>query len=82
MLPFSFSFRIVVSWLVCALPVLILSYTVVMVGVTILAALGDGTGAWVLRWIGLFIVMLFSMCGVSLLFLLGLDRLRQHDPDA
>jgi hypothetical protein len=74
--------RQTLPWLVLALPLLILTYAVVMVAATLLAALGDALGALVLRWMGIVLALGFGMCSISLLFLLGVERITEMQTSA
>jgi hypothetical protein len=72
-------FRQALTILVIAMPLLLVGYAVVMVGSTLLQSLGDNQGALLLRWIGSVLVMLFGLDAISLLFMLGWERISSSE---
>jgi hypothetical protein len=75
-------FRRFFSLQLFALPLLITLYAVVMLTASLLNSMGDKSGAFVLQWFATILAMLFGASCITLLFLLGWDRLQSWNDDS
>ena len=71
--------RPVLSILVYALPLLVVSFSVLMGGYSLASATQDATGATVLRWIAMGTLILLVSDMVLLMGVLGLKALGEQD---
>ncbi len=68
-----------VTFLVIALPLLIVAFAVLMGGYAVATAAKDASGATALWWVAMACVMLLVMDVLLLLITLGLDHLGRRD---
>jgi hypothetical protein len=71
--------RRVLFGLVIGLPLVVIVYAVIMGGAALLATLGDANGALALRWIGFVLALLFVAGALSLLLLIGWERVSREE---
>ena len=73
--------RRLIALLVYALPVLLVSFAVLMGGFSLASATGDSLGAGVLWWIGMASLMLLAADLVLLVAALGVNHLAQSEDE-